>query len=127
MDLIKTIRMIKMGDTIELRHALDGGLDANHSNEIGTTLLMLAAMEGNTAIGGLLIDRGAELDRENKMRDSALTLAAWFKHPKFVRLLLDRGVSLGRIRDSGSLDSFLGWVETNCGMTSEQISQLRTV
>jgi ankyrin repeat protein len=124
-NFIETIRLIKIGDTIELRHALDGGLDPNHSNEIGTTLLMLAAMEGNTAIGGLLIDRGAELDRVNKMRDSALTLAAWFKHPKFVRLLLDCGASLGHIRDGGSLDSFLRWVEDYCGMTSEQTSQLR--
>jgi ankyrin repeat protein len=125
MDFIEIIRLIKNGDTIELRHALDSGLDPNCSNEIGTTLLMLAATEGNTALGGLLIDRGAELNRENNMHNSALTLAAWFKHPKFVRLLLDRGGSLDRIRDAGSLDSFLAWVEEYCGMTSEQISQLR--
>ena len=119
--------MIKTGDLIELRHALDSGLDPNYSNEIGTTLLMLAAMEGNPATGGLLIDRGAELDRENAHHNTALTLAAWFTHPKFVRLLLDRGVSLVRLRDQGSIDSFLDWVEANCGMTSEQIDSLRGI
>lgn len=125
MTFLEAIRLIKTGDVIELRRSLDGGLDPNYTNEIGTTILMLAAMEGNTALGGLLIDKGAELDRENNMRQSALPLAAWFKHPKFVRMLLDRGVSLDRIRDTGSLDSFLGWVENYCGMTSEQISKLR--
>jgi hypothetical protein len=124
MAFLAAIRLIKTGDVIELRHALDGGLDPNYSNEIGTTLLMLAAIEGNAALGGLLIERGAELDRENNMRDSALTLAAGFKHPKFVRLLLDRGVCLDRIRDAGSLDSFIGWVQDYCGMTRDQIRQL---
>jgi ankyrin repeat protein len=122
---IEAIRLIKRGDVFALRHALDSGLDPNHSNEIGTTLLMLAAMEGNTAMCHLLIDRGADLDKENEHRDSALLFAALFKHPKFVRILLDRGASLDRIRQSGSLDSFFTWVETYCGMTSEQISRLR--
>ena len=82
MTFLEAIRPIKTGDVIELRRSLDGGLNPNYTNEIRTTLLMLAAMEGNTALGGLLIDKGAELDRENKMQDSALTLAAWFKHPQ---------------------------------------------
>src|SRR5450631_4495353 len=105
MTFLEAIRLIKKGDLLELRHALDGGLDPNYSNEIGTTLLMLAAMEGNSAAGGILIDKGAELDRENSHHDSALSLAAWFAHPKFVRLLLVRGASVDRIRDRGSLDS----------------------
>jgi ankyrin repeat protein len=125
MVFLEVIRLIKKGDVFELRHALEDGLNPNHSNEIGTTLLMLAAMEGNTATGGLLIDRGAELDRENDRHDSALTLAAWFRHPKFVRMLLDRGASLDRIRDNGSLDSFFRWVEKYCGVTTERINDLR--
>lgn len=125
MAFVEAIRLIKKGDVIELRHALDDGLDPNHSNDIGTTLLMLAAMEGSVAMGSLLIDMGAELDRENNMHDCALSLAARFVHPKFVRLLLERGASLDWIRDGALLASFLGWVEANCGMPSEKISQLR--
>jgi ankyrin repeat protein len=125
MAFLEAIRLIKKGDVIELRHALDGGLDPNYSNDIGTTLLMLAAMEGNTAMGGVLIDMGAEPDRENNMHDCALSLAARFAHPQFVRLLLERGASLDRFRDGGLLASFLGWVETYCGMTSKEIGQLR--
>ena len=83
-------------------------------------------MEGKTPIVGLLIDYGAQLDRVNSMRDSALTLAAWFSHPKVVKLLLQRGASLDLIRKSGSFDSFMQWVEMYCGMTTEQLTQVRS-
>ena len=126
MTYLDAIRLIKRGDTVEVRTALDGGLDPNFSNEIGTTILMLAAMEGKTPIVGILIDHGAQLDRVNGMRDSALTLAAWFAYPKVVKLLLERGASLDHIRKSGSFDSFMQWVEMHCGMTTEQLSHLRS-
>lgn len=119
------IRLIKRGDVIEVRRQLESGLDPNFMNEIGTTMLMLSAIEGKTAIGSILIESGAEIDLENKMQDTALSLAAWYSHPKFVSLLLERGASVKRIREAGSLDSFLAWVEEHCEMTSEQLRNLR--
>lgn len=47
-------RLIKDGDLLCLRHELDGGLGASFSNQFSWTLLMLAAIEGNTAIVNFL-------------------------------------------------------------------------
>ena len=84
---------IKKGDVISLRHALDSGLTPNFSNQFSWTLLMLAAIEGNTAVAELLISRGADVNRANKFGDTALSLAANGKHPRFVKLLLSHGAS----------------------------------
>ena len=46
-------KVIKKGDLIRLRKELDDGLDPNLCNEYSWTLLMAAAMEGNTSIGQL--------------------------------------------------------------------------
>ena len=53
-------RVIKRGDTVHLRKELEEGLAPNLSNHYAWTLLMLAAMEGDTSIGRLLIEKGAE-------------------------------------------------------------------
>jgi hypothetical protein len=45
---------------------------------------MIAAMEGDTSIGRLLIEKGADLDRRNNHRDTALSLAAHTGHPSIV-------------------------------------------
>jgi ankyrin repeat protein len=85
---------IKKGDVISLRHALEAGMTPDLSNQFSWTLLMIAALEGNTSIGSLLIDSGAELDRRNKFNDTALSFACHSGHPSFVELLLTRGASL---------------------------------
>ena len=77
-------RVIKRGDTVHLRKELEEGLGPNLSNHYAWTLLMLAAMEGDTSIGRLLIEKGADLDRRNNHRDTALSLAAHTGHPSFV-------------------------------------------
>src|SRR5277367_2884590 len=87
-------KIIEKGDLIGLRNELDGGLDPNLCNQNSWTLLMAAAMEGDTSIGTLLIERGADLERRNKFRDTALSLAAHTGHPSFVKLLLTSGASL---------------------------------
>src|ERR1700739_4745951 len=81
-------KLIKKGDTIRLRQALEDGLNPNLSNEYSWSLLMIAALEGNTSIGTLLIHRGATLDSRNRFRETALSLAAHSGHPSFVQLLL---------------------------------------
>jgi ankyrin repeat protein len=84
---------IKKGDVISLRQALDGGLAPNLSNQFSWTLLMLAAIEGNTAVAELLISRGADVNRANKFGNTALSLAANGKHSRFMKLLLSHGAS----------------------------------
>jgi hypothetical protein len=85
--------LIKRGDVIALRRELDSGLDPNLSNKHSWSLLMLAALEGNTQLGDLLISRGADVNKRNKLGNTALSLAAHKGFLSFVQLLLDRGAS----------------------------------
>lgn len=73
-------RVIKIGDLVSLRVELDAGLNPSLSNQFSWPLLMLAAMEGNTAIGELLVSSGAELDTINDFGETALSLAAHGEH-----------------------------------------------
>jgi ankyrin repeat protein len=125
MTFMDAIRIIKKGDIIRLRHDLDEGLDPNFANKVGSTLLILAAINGNTAIGRLLIEAGADLDRQNNLRDCALSLSAMFGHSGFVKLLLDSGASLNYFQERGSLPSFLEWAEKYCAVTRDQMRNIR--
>jgi ankyrin repeat protein len=125
MTFMDAIRVIKKGDIIRLRHDLDEGLDPSFANQFGSTLLMLAAIDGNTAIGRLLIEAGADLERQNHLRESALSLAVMFGRRGFVKLLLDSGASLSYFQERGSLASFLEWAERYCSVTSEQMRNIR--
>jgi ankyrin repeat protein len=102
-------KLIKKGDVIQLRQALQGGLSPNGANQYSWTLLMMAALEGNTSIGSLLIESGAELDNQNKFRETALSLAAHSGHPSFVELLLKSGASLEGHPLGNTFDVWLGW------------------
>ena len=75
-------RLIKRGDLIGMRHALEAGLDPNLTNRFGWTLLMLAALHGRSDFAQLLMSCGADSARKNKFGDSALSLAAHkgFRH-----------------------------------------------
>lgn len=114
---------IKKGDVISLRHALDAGMRPDLSNQFSWTLLMLAAIEGNTAIGSLLIESGAELDRRNKFRETALSFAAHSGHPSFVELLLTSGASLECHPFETTFDAWLNWT-CQYGRCSERIRGL---
>ena len=85
--------LIKRGDEAGLRVALEHGLDPNLANQNGWTLLMLAAVEGNVAIGGLLIEKGAAINVRNNKDDSALTLATHRGFALFVDLLTHSGAT----------------------------------
>ena|SRR5437899_2931511 len=89
--------LIKKGDLVSLRHELDRGLSPNLSNQFSWTLLMLAALEGNTSIGELLISRGAPLDTTNDFGETALSLAAHRGHAPFVRILPSTWTQSGRL------------------------------
>ena len=114
---------IKKGDVISLRHALGAGMTPDLSNQFSWTLLMLAALEGNTSIGSLLIDSGAELDRRNKFNATALSLASHSGHPSFVELLLTSGASLDCYPFGNTIDAWLNWA-CQYGRCSEKIRGL---
>lgn len=100
---------IKRGDVILMRSSLEGGLDANLSNQFGCTLLMAAAMGGNTAIAVELIRQGASLDARDAHRWTALSTAAHTGHPGFVEVLLKAGASLDGHPFGASFEDFLDW------------------
>jgi ankyrin repeat protein len=104
------VEVIKRADTPRLRREIEQGLDPNLSNRYGWSILMIAAMRGNTAIGELLIEAGADLDHRNKFRDTALSLAVQTGHPSFVKLLLASGASLNCHSHGNSLEIFFDWV-----------------
>lgn len=85
--------LIKRGDEPALRAALDAGLDPNLANKNGWTLLMLAAVEGDVAIGRLLIDKGADRSARNQKQDDAATLASHRGYKLFVDMLHQNGTS----------------------------------
>jgi hypothetical protein len=118
-------KLIKQGDIAGLRHELESGLSANLRNKNSWTLLMIAALEGNTAIGELLIQSGADVDQRNKFRETALSLAAHTGHPSFVQLLLNRGASL-ECHPFGTFDDWLNW-EAQHSCSAEQAEHLRSL
>jgi ankyrin repeat protein len=114
-------RLIKKGDIVSLRHELDGGASPNLSNQFSWTLLMLAAMEGNTPIGELLISRGAALDKTNDFGETALSLAAHGGHASFIRLLLGNGASTD-CRPHGH--NLKDWVTVASGLPQEKLASI---
>jgi len=67
--------LIKRGDEPALRAALEQGLDPNSVNQNGWTLLMLAAVEGNTTLGRLLLEYNADPTRTNNRQQTAASIA----------------------------------------------------
>ena len=116
-------KLIRKGDTINLRKQSQDGLSPDLENQNSRTLLMIAAMEGNTTNGSRLIDRGAELDRRNNFHDTALSLAAHTGHASFVDLLLSHGASLQCHPFGNTFEDWLNWA-SRYGRCSERIRQV---
>src|ERR1700722_27679 len=119
----ETSKLIKKGDIIRLRKELEDGLSPNMANQYSWTLLMVAALEGNTSIGSLLIESGAELDIRNNRRETALSLAAHTGHSSFVSLLLTGGASLDCHPFGNTFDAWFNWA-CQYGRCSEKIREL---
>ena len=107
MNFHEAYNAIKRRDVILVRSSLDGGLDPNLSNQFGCTLLMAAAMGGNTAIAAELIRYGASLDARDTHRWTALSTAAHTGHPGFVEALSKAGASLDGYPFGASFEDFL--------------------
>jgi hypothetical protein len=118
-------KVIKKGDIIGLRKHLEEGLSPNLSNQNSWTLLMVAALEGNTGLGRLLIEKGADLDSRNKFRGTALSLAAHTGHPSFVQLLLASGASLECYPFGNNLEVWLGWLGQYSACLPKELEHIR--
>jgi uncharacterized protein len=114
-------RLIKAGNLLSLRQALDGGVNPSLSNEYGWTLLMLAALAGNSQIGHLLISRGADLDRINRFEETALSLAAHKGHVPFVKILLAKGARKECRPHGRSLED---WLKSASGLPLDKITSI---
>ena len=114
-------RFIKKSDILSLRRELDGGVSPNLSNQFSWTLLMLAAFEGNTSIGQLLISRGADVNATNDFGETPLSLAAHQGHTPFIRDLLACGAST-ECRPHGN--NLGDWLRTSSGLPDDKISSI---
>jgi len=114
-------KLIKKGDLLGLREELDRRMSPNLSNQYSWNLLMLAAMEGNTSIGELLISRGADVNAINDFGETALSLAAHKGHAPFVRALLANGAS-PNCRPHGH--RLTDWLEVSSGLPTEKIASI---
>ena len=125
MSFDEVAKEIKKGEVLGIRHFLLSGGDVNLSNRFGRTILMLAALEGNTAIGLELIQGHAQIDQRNKFGDTALSLAAHTGHAGFVELLLKSGASLDGHPFGSSFESFLDWAAQYGTGTTEAMTRIR--
>jgi ankyrin repeat protein len=114
-------KLIKKGDVVSLRRELDAGVSPNLSNQFSWTLLMLAATEGHTSIGDLLIARGADINRVNDFGETALSLAANAGDVPFIRALLANGVSI-HCQPHGQ--SLRDWLTVSSGLSSKKIASI---
>ena len=117
-------RLIKRGQKAALEEAIPTGIDPNASNRLGWTLLMLAALEDNTKIGSLLLERGADAGALNKFGETALSLAAHKGHLPFVKLLKAHGAS-GAARPHGH--DLEEWLRLASGLQKSKIDAIMEV
>jgi ankyrin repeat protein len=114
-------KLIKKGDVISLRRELDAGAPSNLSNRFSWTLLMLAAIEGNTPIGELLLSRGADINAVNDFGETALSLAAHGGHIQFIRTLLTHGSAIDCQPHGQTLER---WLTVSTGLPQERIASI---
>jgi ankyrin repeat protein len=87
-------RATKKGNIVELRRAIDAEeVDPSLSNHFSWTLLMMAALKGNTAIAELLLERGAAVKSANDFGETALSLSAHKGNVPLVPMFLQHGAS----------------------------------
>ena len=118
--------VIKRGNLLSLRHALENGLDPNATSKLGVSLLSRAASEGNTSIGRLLIDSGAIIDQRDKWGHTPLATACMRGRSDFVKLFLDRGATLNFDSNVTSVEASLNWVGKYCGVAPVTMRRIRS-
>ena len=117
-------RLIKRGQIATVEKAIPSAISANASNRFGWTLLMLAALEGNTRIGSLLLERGADMSALNSFGESARSLAAHKGHLPFVKLLKEYGAS-GAVWPHGH--GLEEWLRLSSGLREAKIDAIMEI
>ncbi|HET7776599.1 MAG TPA: ankyrin repeat domain-containing protein [Azospira sp.] len=90
------LRAVLDNHTEEAIALLDRGMDPNTADAEGSTLLMLAARNGNEALVDQLILRRAKVAARNRYGDDALLLASFRGYLPVVKLLVAGGAPLNR-------------------------------
>ncbi|MFC0114464.1 ankyrin repeat domain-containing protein [Kibdelosporangium aridum] len=79
------------GDAGRLAELIDGGVPVNLSNEVGDTLIMLAAYHGHVEAVSTLVNRGADTNKANDRGQTPLAGAVFKASDGVVEALLDGG------------------------------------
>lgn len=87
-DVITAVREDRTDVVIQL---VQRGLDPNTADIYGTTLLMVAARNGNAALLDFLLRSGANIMNQNRYGDTAIGIAALNGHESAVKRLLEAG------------------------------------
>lgn len=122
----KLYREIKAGRLTAVQAFLDKGGDPNLSNRYGWSLLMAAAMKGNSRITTLLLDRGAHINKSNDFGETALALAAGGGFPKTVKLLLSQGASLDVHPHGQSLSAYMRYARQASAAVDSLLTESHT-
>jgi ankyrin repeat protein len=77
-----------------VRVLLEGGANADMTNNLQQTALHYTAWNGNLDMCRLLLDLGAKVDPLDKWKDSPLHSAAWGGNLLVVKLLVERGTDV---------------------------------
>lgn len=91
----------RAGNVEAMEQLLEKGADIDALDEHGQTALMLAAMQGHTAVARFLIARSARLDHTAKFHLTALMLAVIGGRADIVRALVEAGADL-TVRGTGA-------------------------
>jgi ankyrin repeat protein len=83
--------LARAGDTERLGDAVDAGVPVNLTNEVGDSLLMLAAYHDHPDTVRALLDRGADTARINDRGQTALGAAVFRRSERIVTHLLAAG------------------------------------
>ena len=73
----------------------------SEQDEIGWTLLMMAADRGYTQIARLLVAKGAAVNKKSPNGITPLMMAAYMNHIDIAQLLIDNGADVGAANNKG--------------------------
>jgi uncharacterized protein len=91
-DLLRSMfDLARAGDTERLVTAVDAGIPVNLTNEVGDSLLVLAAYHDHPDTVRMLLDRGADTARINDRGQTALGAAVFRRAERSVGYLLAAG------------------------------------
>lgn len=86
--------LIKDGKNSEVLEKIKGGLEVNHRDGSGMSILSMAARAGNVELMSALLASGADKEMPNNAGMTPLMFAGQSKNAAAVRILLDAGASI---------------------------------